>query len=48
MDEADSSDSDKSVNRLCSFSTKLCCVVGSRSFSTTMGGEVSCGREQAK
>ena len=34
------------MNRLCSFSTKLCCVVGSRSFSTAMGGDVSCGREQ--
>ena len=46
MDEADSSDSDKSVNRLGGFSTKFCCVVGSRSFATAMGGEVYCGREQ--
>ena len=40
MDVADSSDSGRSANRLCSFSTKLCCVVGSRSFSTAMGGLV--------
>ena len=46
MDEADLSDSDRSANRLCSFSTKCCCVVGSRIFSTAMGGEVYCGREQ--
>ena len=46
MDEAESSDSDRRENRLCSLSTKLCCVVGSRSFSTAMGGEVSCGRQQ--
>ena len=46
MDEAESSDSDRRENRLCSLSRKLCCVVGSRSFSTAMGGEVSCGREQ--
>ena len=39
MDEAESSDSDRSAKRLCSFSTKCCCMVGSRSFSTTMGGE---------
>ena len=46
MDEAASSDSDRRENRLCSLSTKFCCVVGSRSFSTAMGDEVSCGREQ--
>ena len=46
MDEAESSDSDRRENRLCSLSTKFRCVVGSRSFSTAMGGEVSCGREQ--
>ena len=46
MDDADSSDSDRSVNRLCSFSTTFRCVVGSSSFSTAMGGEVSCGKEQ--
>ena len=46
MDEAESSDSDRRENRLCSLSTKFCCVVGSRSFSTAMGGEVSYGREQ--
>ena len=46
MDEADSSDSDRSANRLCSFSTKVRCVVGSSSFSTAMGGEVYCGKEQ--
>ena len=46
MDEADSSDSDRSANRLCSFSTKFRCVIGSSSFCTAMGGEVSCGKEQ--
>ncbi len=46
MDEADSSDSDRSANRLCSFSTKFRCVVGSSSFSTATGVEVSCGKEQ--
>ena len=46
MDEADSSDSDRSANRFCSFSTKFRCVVGSSSFSTAMGGEVFCGKEQ--
>ena len=44
MDEAESSDSDRSANRLCSLSTTFCCVVGSRSFSTAMGGAVSCVR----
>ena len=47
MDEADSSYSDRSSNRLCSFSIKFCCVKGSRSFSTAMGGEISCGFDQA-
>ena len=42
MDESDSSDSDRSANRLCSFSTKVC-AVGSSRFSTAMGGEVSYG-----
>ena len=46
MYEADSSDSDRSVNRLCSFSTKFRCVVGSSSFSTAIGGETSCGKEK--
>ena len=46
MDGAESSDSDRSANRLCSLSTKFRGVVWSRSFSTAMGGEVSCGREQ--
>ena len=40
MDAADSSDSDRSANQLCSFSTKLCCVIGPRSFSTAIGVEV--------
>ena len=44
MDEAESSDSDRSANRLCSFSIQFRCVVGSRSFSTAMGGAVSCVR----
>ena len=43
---ADSSDSDRRANRLCSFSTKCCCVVGLRRLSTAIGGEVYCGREQ--
>ena len=47
MDEADSSDSDRSANRLCSFSTKFRCVVGSSRFSMAMCGEVSCGKEQS-
>ena len=46
MDVADSSDSDRSVNRLCSLSTKFRCVVWSSSFSMAICGEVSCGREQ--
>ena len=35
-----------SANLLCSMSTKFRCVVGSRSFSTAMDGDLSCGREQ--
>ena len=46
VDEADSSDSDRRANRLCSFITKWCCVVGLRRFYTAMGGEEYCGREQ--
>ena len=44
--EADSSDSDRSANRLCSFSTKFRCVVWSSSLSTARGDEVSCGKER--
>ena len=47
MDKAESSDSVRRANRLCSLSTNFRCVVGSRSFSTAMGGEVYCGREQS-
>ena len=46
MDKADSSDSDRSANRLFSFSTKFRCMVGSSNISTAMGGEVYCGKEQ--
>ena len=45
-DEADSSDSDRSANPVCRFSTTFRCVVGSSSFSTAMGGEVYCGIAQ--
>ena len=45
MVEEDSSDLDSRANRLGSFITQFCCVVGSRSASLrAMGDEVSCGR----